>query len=487
MGKFNKLKTAIKSKFTVNLAGGQSYKLTDKQELIGILLSSFLKDSFYEAQSESLKRLTDVIARIEDKKFIAKAAIFARDKFGMRSVSHVTAGEIARLVKGETWTKNFFEQVIVRVDDMTEILSFYFNNINEKEGKKRPIPNSLKKGFRNAFDKFDSYQLAKYRGMGKDVKLVDIVNLIKPKPTEKNSEALKLLVKNELKTFDTWESKLSKAGQVANSDEEKEILKSEAWTELIESKKIGYFALLRNLRNIITQAPEITDKACELLVNENMILKSRVLPFRFSTALSEIEKISDSNARKVLIALNKAVDISLKNIPKFSGKTLIALDVSGSMGGRPAEIGSLFATILAKSNENAEVLLFDTSVQFMNINPDDTTLTIAKSLRFNGGGTDFHCIFKALKKAYDRIIILSDMQGWVGHYTPKADFELYKKFYSCNPYIYSFDLAGYGTAQFPEEKIFCLYGFSDKIFEVMEFFEKDKNALINEIERSVIL
>lgn len=488
MGKFNKIKTALKDKFVNNFAGGQAYKLTDKQELVAILLSSFLKDSFYEKQDDSLKRLVKLIEKIEDKKFIAKTAIFARDKFGMRSVSHVAAGEIAKLVKGEQWTKNFFEKVVVRVDDMSEILSYYLNSLNTNtKGKKRPIPNSLKKGFKLAFDKFDAYQLAKYRGENKDVKLVDLVNLIRPKGTEKNSEALNLLIKDELKSFDTWETKLSQAGQKAESEEEKDILKSDAWTELIETKKIGYFALLRNLRNILSQAPHLTDKVCELLIDEKLINKSKVLPFRFSTAISEIEKIQDFYARKIIIALNKAVDISLKNIPKFSGKTLIALDVSGSMSGRPAEIGSLFATVLAKANDNAEVMLFDTSAKFMNINPNDSTLTIAKSLRFNGGGTDFHCIFNALRKAYDRIIILSDMQGWVGYHTPKKDLDKYKTNYKCNPFIYSFDLMGYGTSQFPEDKIFCLYGFSDKIFELMSFFEQDKNALINEIEKTINL
>lgn len=488
MGKFNKIATALKSKLTTNLAGGQAYTLSDKQELIAILLTSFLKDSFYEKQDETLKRLIKAIEKVKDKKFVAKAAIFARDRYGMRAVSHVAAGEIAKNVKGEQWTKNFFEKVVVRVDDMTEILSYYFNDINQnKKGKKRPVPNSVKKGFRNAFDKFDTYQLAKYRAENKAVKLIDLVNLIRPKATEKNAEALKALVNNELKSFDTWETKLSEAGQKAQSEDEKQEFKAEAWKELIENRKIGYFALLRNLRNIVTQAPDMIEKACELLVDEKLIGKSRVLPFRFSTAISEIEKINDTNTRKILVALNKAVDISLKNVPEFSGKTLIALDISGSMSGKPAEIGSLFATVLAKANDNAEVLLFDTSTRFMNINPADSTLTIAKSLRFNGGGTDFHCIFKGLKKAYDRIIILSDMQGWVGHYTPKTTFENYKKAYDCNPYVYSFDLLGYGTTQFPEDKIFCMYGFSDKVFETMQFFETDKNALINEIEKSIEL
>jgi 60 kDa SS-A/Ro ribonucleoprotein len=66
---------------------------------------------------------------------------------------------------------------------------------------------------------------------------------------------------------------------------EKAELKAEAWAELLRTRKIGYFALLRNLRNIAEQAPELVPTACELLTDERLIRKSLVLPFRFSTAL----------------------------------------------------------------------------------------------------------------------------------------------------------------------------------------------------------
>ena len=73
------------------------------------------------------------------------------------------------------------------------------------------------------------------------------------------------------------------------------------------------------------------------------------------------------------------------------------------------------------------------------------------------------------------------MQGWIGRYSPVKAFNEYKKEFDCNPYIYSWDLQGYGTLQFPENNIFCLSGFSDKVFDIMDLLESDKNALLNEI------
>lgn len=65
---------------------------------------------------------------------------------------------------------------------------------------------------------------------------------------------------------------------------------------------------------------------------------------------------------------------------------------------------------------------------------------------------------------------------------PTASFVEYKHRTSADPFIYSFDLAGLGTLQFPERKVFCLAGFSEKTLDGMAMLEKDKDALIHEIE-----
>jgi 60 kDa SS-A/Ro ribonucleoprotein len=480
MGKFNAAKQP-KSTKTVNLAGGEAYAQSAELELVSILLTSFVQDQYYKSAASTMKTLSDLLNKV-DPKFAAKAAIYARNEFGMRSITHVLAVEVAKYISGKEWGKKFFQEIVRRPDDMTEIIAFYFS-----KNKGKALPNALKKGFAKAFDKFDNYQLAKYKGDGKEVSLVDAVNLVHPKAIEKNAKALDELINGTLKSTETWEAKLTQAGQKAESEEEKLTLKADAWKELIESRKLGYFALLRNLRNILEQAPSLVDQACEMLTDEKLIKKSLVLPFRFSTAIQEIEKLSSSKeAKKIMVALNKAVDISCSNVTKFDGETLVVLDVSGSMAGRPAEIGALFSAILIKSNF-ADFMTFSDSASYRNVNPADGTLTIAKNMRFAAGGTNFHSIFKTANKAYDRIIILSDMQGWIGYNCPKADFEAYKRRFNCSPNIYSFDLAGHGTMQFPENKVFAIAGFSEKVFDVMSLLEQDKKALVNTIKNYVDL
>jgi len=475
--KFNTLFKRAARGNAVNLAGGRAFTQSPQDELVSILLTATLGDQFYRSGDATAARVKELVAANENKAFVAKAAIYARTKAGMRSVSHLVAAELARSVKGAPWTRRFYDLVVHRPDDALEILACYLATYA------RPIPNALKKGLGAALARFDEYQIAKYRCESAELKLVDAVNLLHPP----HSGPLRKLVRGELAPAATWETKLTQAGARAvegATDEEVADLKSAAWDELIASRKLGYFALLRNLRNILEQAPQCVDAALAMLVNDRLIAKSLVLPFRFLTALDAVKASNLPRAGDVLAALSEAADKSLANVPRFGGRTLVALDGSGSMNGRPLAIGSLFAAVLAKANAQADVLVFSNDAEFVTLNRRDSTLTLAGEIarRAPRGGTNFHAIFERAKAAYDRAVILSDMQGWIGHNAPTATFAAYQQRTGADPRVFSFDLAGYGTLQFPARNVFCLAGFSDKALQTMRFLEEDKSALLREIE-----
>jgi len=482
MSRFNTTNKVMNK--TENLAGGEAFFSTPQLQLISMLLCSFVDDKYYRSAKETLEQLQILSERIDDKKFLAKAAIYARKVFGMRSITHALAGEVVKNARGNEWVKHFLSQVVNRPDDIIEIFSYYAHQyLPTKEGKYRNIPKVLRKGLAKAFDNFDGYQLAKYRSAKKEFSLVDIVNLVHPKATPKNKEALKSLVENKLRNTDTWEAKLTKAGQ-NTTEEEKQLNKKQAWKDLIDNNKLGLFALLRNLRNIIEQYPEGTEEAINLLLDEEKIKKSLILPFRFMTAYQQFEESDNHLARKVLQAIAEVIDISAENTPKFDGKTLVVVDGSGSMSGRPIEIASLFASMFYKHND-ADIILFSDDAKYLNFNMEDSIVTIAKNIKgkCRMGGTDFNKPFELANREYDRIIILSDMQGWVGYNSPVNAFNNYRVRTNCNPKIFSFDLAGYGTLEFPQKDIYCLSGFSEKVFDVIKLLEKDKEALVKEINK----
>jgi hypothetical protein len=291
----------------------------------------------------------------------------------------------------------------------------------------------------------------------------------------------------------------------AGHAEDKDAAKADVWAKLLAERKLGYFALLRNLRNIVEQAPEVIPMACDQLVNAEAIRKSRVLPFRFLTAWDNVAGMH----RDIALALSAATDIAVGNIPELDGKTLVAVDTSGSMTGgwgsrivgrsgktvqTPIDIASLFAAALYKKNDS-DILCFDTQSSWAQMNPANPVMTNAQWLKDHarGGGTNFHLIFDSLQKSYDRVIILSDMQAWVprgGWYGAQSDplqaYADWRKRTGADPFVYCFDLQGYGSSQFPAKKVTQLSGWSDKAFDYIKLAEKGTNAMVSAVNEIVI-
>lgn len=464
MSVFNKVRNSTPVANTTNNAGWPAIKQSAKLEAISLVLTSFVRDKFYTSAQDDLTRLKWLTEKV-DTEFLAKLAIFARTKFGMRSITHALAGYLAPKLSGKEYAKSFYDKVVHRVDDMQEILAVI------QSTSSKCIPNAIRKGFKAAFERFDAYQLAKYRTENKAIKLVDIVNLVHPR----HNKAIKQLVEGTLKNEQTWEAKVSAAGNSENAT-----AKEEAWWELILNKKLGYLALIRNLRNIEAQlkwagAQMITGTLVQQLTDVKSITQSLVMPFQIKTAYDIVTN------RDLKAALSQAMEISVQNVPKFPGRTAIFLDQSGSMSS-VIGIGSLFAAVLAKSN-NATVIKFGSRAELHNYNPASILADIQQPLNSaHLGWTDFNVSFNLLNEPVDRIIILSDMQAWIGRNLPTEAFKNYKRRTGANPFIYSFDLCGSGTMQFPEDKVFTLAGFHGDILQIMGMLEQDKDALIREIE-----
>lgn len=464
MSRFNTPK--VSENLTVNLAGGSAYKLSPKEELISIVLTSFLDDQYYRSSQQTMKRVEELV-KLCGPEFSAKAAVYARHEFGMRSITHY----IASRLEGDAG-KEFYAAVIRRPDDITEILSCRDNPKSSK------MTSAMKKGLALAFSKFDGYQIAKYKQGDKLWSMVDAVNVLHPRPTEKSRAALEQLVKGTLKQTGTWEDKLSEAGK----GEDKEQKKADAWGELVASKKMGYLALLRNIRNIAKANANAVPGLCASLTNRDMIIKSLVFPFQILGAYEVILNDHDIPVpvkSPILMALDTAIGYSCENVPRFPGNTLVACDTSGSMQGNPWEKASVTMAVFVKS-QPCDVITFSNGAYYCTVNPNDTVSTIRKSVRFINSGTNFDAIFTVANKRYDRILVLSDMQSWM-HYDRSSAFKNYKKKFDANPWVYCFDYGGYGTGQFIGNRIVQLSGYSDKVFNFMKHAEEDKDIIVNTI------
>ncbi len=475
MAKFNEKKT-VKQPESVNFMGEKAFLLQPKEELVSTVMTTFLQNSYYEREDEIVKRITDLVDKV-DPLFVAKLAIYARNEGNLRSVTHLVSALLAKYVSGTDWGKRFYNRIVVRPDDMSEIVSAYANLNGMGLNNLKKIPNSIKKGFKEALERLDAYQIDKYKMQNREVSLIDLVRLFHPKGNQKNAEAYKRLVNGE-SLVDLYESKvlekeMTKAGQTTKdaTQEEKDEAKREAITAVLDNVKgMPVMNLLRNLRNILLYAPDKVNDACEQLTIEKKILNSRLLPFRFATAYAEIEKmqygdtkskttsslvfeseetkqqVSESRfnelKKNLLDAIEGAIEISCQNIPELDGNCAILCDHSGSCRGdgggsskvsafsstTTAMIGNLFGTMMAYRQHDVYIGLFgDRLIQV----PFDRNMRL---LDFNkqsyqmgakcGGATEkgiytfLETVVKE-KKKIDNIIVFSDCQiGRGGTFTP---------------------------------------------------------------------
>jgi len=560
MAKYNAKREPVVKETTTH-QGGQGFTQRPEAELVG-LLSTGIQNTFYEKEGERearLKTLVDTIAK-NDKEFVAKALIYARTVFGQRTVTHLGAVNLLPHLKGEEFAKRFFSKrdrklnkggVVYRIDDMAEILACYIAKNKIDTNGKWTMPRAMKIGFKLAIENSDAYELAKYQLKGNNVSLIDIVNMVHPAETERNGtvevsrqdyikatkgskwsnqpipegdtisiSTLRALVLGLLKQFNTVEDKNSEAGkQVAEMVKTGELSTAEAqkvltekkadnFEELIKTKKIGYLALLRNLRNIIkTNDESLLTQACELLVNQAFIKKSLVWPHQIDLAIEVmLIEFSGRQLQKVASALSTAYELSIPNLNNLlpEGRTAIVFDTSGSMesGGKvsmpngtsqvrinssPAQKAALIAATFAKGI-GGDVYHFGTTCKrITGFNPTDSVNTLKKNFESHNGecghGTCYHEILPELSRSggkYDRVVIITDEQGADSF---ERSYNEYSKKYG-TPYVYFINICGYGpTMAKAGNRVFRLYGYSADIYEKIPQLEVNINEVIDAIKR----
>ena len=300
--------------------GGPTSKVSHLEELRRAVMTCLLwEDTFYESGSALAKRIED-LCKVVEPADIATLAREARNDMHLRHVPLFLVRQLAKRAKetiqqkklsgirtfgvGELVADTLYH-VIQRADEMGEFLAMY-----QLEGADKPIASSVKRGLREAFFKFNEYQLAKYDRDSAAWKLRDVMRLVHPRPTSPaQSELFKKVVSRTLETPDTWEVELS-----AGKD------KKATFERLLREKKLGGLAVLRNLRNMVNAGVDLD------LVRER--LKdgiAKALPFRFIAAAKYAPKLEDEIGAAMIAAAG--------TLPKLTGTTLLVVDISGSMGG----------------------------------------------------------------------------------------------------------------------------------------------------------
>lgn len=369
--------------------GGKAKHINPEQQLRRSIMACLLwENQFYEDGVEIADRIISLIKEVKPEK-VAEMAIEAREKMKLRHIPLLLIRELARQNKfpiSPTLTR-----IVQRADELAEFLALYWKN------GKCPISAQVKKGLAEAFTKFNEYQLAKYNRDGA-IRLRDVLFLCHAKPKDAEQDALwKRLINDGLTIPDTWEVALS-----VGKD------KKETWERLIKENKLGGLAFLRNLRNMK-----------EANVDESIIFSGlesmkvdRVLPFRFIAAARYAPQWED----KIEPIMLKC----LEGHEKLFGKTVLLVDVSGSMDERLSAKSDMtrmdaamgLAILAREICENVEIISFST--QAIQIPPrHGFALRDAISNSQRHSVTYLGQAVQAINKEidYNRLIVITDEQA----------------------------------------------------------------------------
>lgn len=380
--------------------GAPARCINAEQQLRRSLMACLLwEDTFYEDGQEIADRIASLVPLVKPET-VASMAIEAREKMKLRHAPLWVVREMARQPRHKVLVADTLARVIQRADELAEFVALYW-----KDGR-QPLSKQVKKGLAQAFTKFDAYQLAKYNRNGA-VKLRDVLFLCHAKPKDKEQEAIwKQLIDGSLTAPDTWEVNLSTGKD-----------KKATWERLLAENKLGGLALLRNLRNM---AGSKVDESLVFAALDRM-KPARILPFRFIAAAKHAPQWESRIERAMLKCL--------EGREKLPGKTVLLIDVSGSMdwgisaksGLKRYDAANGLAILARELCEQVAVYSFSNNTVRI---PDRRGFALRDAI----ANSQQHCgtyLGGAVKhinenEVYDRLIVLTDEQSHDAVPNPKG-------------------------------------------------------------------
>ena len=383
--------------------GAPAIRLTPLQTLRRTVLSCLLwEKNFYENGESIADRIVTLASKVPVAD-LADLAIEAREQMKLRHTPLLLTSCLAREQSrarneyGRVLVSETIARVIRRADELCEFLAIHANLNGVSTDEIKPtLSNPMRIGLANAFGKFDEYQLSKW-DQGGEIKLRDVLFLCHAKPRDDEQKALwERLMAGTLRTPDTWETRLS-SGQD----------KKQSFETLLGLNRLGYMALLMNLRNM---AEAGVDNA---LVEKAILARKgahNVLPFRYVAAARACPRFEP--------ALDKALIASIEEMPGWEGTTFVLVDVSASMNyplSAKSDMTRMIAAATLASIVPGDVRTFSFSERVVEVPPRRGMAGVDAII----GSQRHYCTYlgkaigdlNANMKPDDRLIVVTDEQS----------------------------------------------------------------------------
>lgn len=388
---------AMKQPIQHTAEGAVAARIGPEQELRRTVAACLLWESeFYECGESVADRIKTLVPKCRPE-FAAACAFEARTKMKLRHVPLMIVAVMAGTVPHARLVGKLLADVIQRADELAEFVAIYakVNGVGPDAVKKK-LSKQVKIGLAAAFQKFDEYALAKYNRDGA-VKLRDVLFLCHAKAKDDEQAALwKRLIDGQLATPDTWEVALSGGAD-----------KKETFERLMTEGQLGALAFLRNMRNM-REAGVSEDLVVGYASAVNI---ARVLPFRFIAAARAVPAWEHILEPMMLRAC--------EGREKLPGRTVVLLDVSGSMDAAVSAKADIHridaaagvAILLRELCEDVEVFTFSNQVVQVAPRRGFALRDAIMGSQPHGGTYLGQAVTAINARQYDRLVVLTDEQS----------------------------------------------------------------------------
>ena len=514
---------------TSNEAGGRAYALTPKHALSQLAATGCFNGVFYTDAQKQLDTLRALVESVGDNTFLAKLAVYAREKAYMKDMP---AALLLMLAKRDT---TLMHRIFDRVIDNGRVLRTMFQMLRSGQFGKSGLSSSLQRAFQRWLNEASVGTLLS-ASIGNKPSLRDVFRMARPTPKDNERRALfgwlsnKPVEKWAPATRDDLPTQLQRliAYRLATTAEEQvrilddlsvrwdlladAALSPEVWKAI--AKKMGPQALRMNIntlhRHEVLNDPTMVEYVAERIGNRDEVLRSRQFPYQYLAAYLNASAEVPTSIRE---ALNVAAELACGNIPELPGPVIVGVDTSGSMQSpvtgnrgsgattamRCVDVAALFAAAILRRSPESVIVPFDTSAHKMGIESSDTILSLSEKLaKLGGGGTDCSIPLKEAnntlqERQFAGIVLVSDNESWVatGRYGSTAlltEWQTFAKrqkgFGVVSPKLICIDIQPYGTTQAPErDDILNIGGFSDAVFNVVSgFLSNEVNRFVDAVE-----
>ena len=508
---------SIKNRFTKtdthNEAGGIAYTLTPKQQLAQLAATGCLNNTFYADAQSQLDQVLK-LAESLDAEFIAKTAVYARQKGFMKDMPALLLAVLAQ--KDVNMLARIFDQVV----DNGKMLRNFAQIIRSGVVGRKSFGNRPKKLMQTWLLTATEKQLLN-AAIGNSPSLADVVKMVHPKPREAwraawfawligkpyDLEALPPITR----AFEDY--KQSREGELPNvpfqmltaldlnSGDWAEIARNGSWQQVRQN-------LNTFLRHEVFAKSKNIKMVAEKLRDETAIARARVLPYQLLTAY---QATSNQMPFEICEALQDAMETAVQNVPVIQGKVVVCPDVSGSMHSsvtgyrgsatsktRCIDIAALVSAAMLRTNPQARVIPFEQITVNVKLNPRDSIMTNAEKLaNIGGGGTACSAPLAMLnreKADVDLVVIVSDNESWAddsqqwgGKTSLMKEWDILKR--RCpEAKLVCLDIQPYTKAQARNRHdILNIGGFSDQVFSLIGSFAErgmGTDFWVEEIEKT---